>query len=134
MGINHFFLKFFFSKKAFYTKTYNNFFWTCYYLSLAVLGSPAGDPPGVFTDCFAYTQDISGNFLSPSLKRVFCSLPSFFICQLGKYVFNCSIVYLIVFTSSNFFYCGHLPIFYPWWSLTISYNTLHILQSSWWRY
>ena len=48
------------------------------------LGAPAGNPPGVFTDCFAYGQDANGAFLTQPVKRVLCSRPGFFICQLGK--------------------------------------------------
>ena len=47
-------------------------------------GAPSGDPNGVFTDCFGYTQDGTGAFTSPSIMRLLCSKPSYFICQMGK--------------------------------------------------
>ena len=48
------------------------------------LGAPSRDPNGVFTDCFGFTQDGTGAFTTPSIKRLLCSKPSNFICQMGK--------------------------------------------------
>ena len=47
------------------------------------LGAPIGDPTGIASDCFAYTQDPSVGGALP-IKRTLCSKPSYFICQMGE--------------------------------------------------
>ena len=69
------------------------------------LGAPIGDPTGIASDCFAYTQDpLVGGALP--IKRTLCSKPSYFICQMGELNFMLITTIPVISYSHEVLYLG----------------------------